>query len=47
VVDAGNRATHRAGERVRSIEAALDERLAGGEISAEQHERLLRTLHGR
>jgi uncharacterized membrane protein len=37
----------RAGQRVRSIEAALDERLARGEISAEQHERLLRTLHGR
>ena len=39
--------TQRAGERARSIEAALDEQLAGGEISAEQHERLLRTLHGR
>jgi uncharacterized membrane protein len=39
--------TQRAGEHVRSIEAALDERLASGEISAEQHERLLRTLHGR
>jgi uncharacterized membrane protein len=39
--------TQRAGERVRSIERALDEQLAGGEISAEQHERLLRTLHGK
>jgi thiosulfate reductase cytochrome b subunit len=39
--------TQRAGERVRSIEAALDEQLARGEISAEQHERLLRTLHGK
>ena len=37
----------RAGERVRSIEAALDEQLASGEISAEQHERILRKLHGR
>ena len=39
--------TQRAGERVRSIEAALDEQLARGKISAEQHERLLRTLHGK
>jgi uncharacterized membrane protein len=39
--------TQRAGERVRSIEAALDEQLARGEISAEQHQRLLRTLHGK
>ena len=39
--------TQRAGERVRSIERALDEQLASGEISAEQHERLLRTLHGK
>jgi thiosulfate reductase cytochrome b subunit len=38
--------TQRAGQRIRSVEAALDERLATGEISAEQHERLLRTLHG-
>jgi membrane protein implicated in regulation of membrane protease activity len=38
--------TQRARERVRSIEAALDQRLASGEISAEQHQRLLRTLHG-
>ncbi len=37
--------TQRAGARVRSIEAALDEQVASGEISAEQHERLLRTLH--
>jgi len=37
--------TQRAGERVRSIERALDEQLASGEISAEQHQRLLRTLH--
>jgi hypothetical protein len=39
--------TQRAGGRVRSIEAALDDQLASGEISADQHERLLRTLHGR
>ncbi len=39
--------TQRAGERVRSIESALDQRLASGEISTEQHERLLRTLRGR
>jgi uncharacterized membrane protein len=39
--------TQRAGERVRSIEVALDEQLARGEISAEQHERLLRTLYGK
>jgi uncharacterized membrane protein len=39
--------TQRAGERVRAIEAALDERLASGEISAEQHARLLRTLHSK
>ena len=38
--------TQRAAERVRWIEAALDEQLASGEISAEQHERLLQTLHG-
>ncbi|HEX5197265.1 MAG TPA: hypothetical protein VFW26_08670, partial [Gaiellales bacterium] len=33
--------TQRAGERVRSIEVALDEQLDRGEISAEQHEWLL------
>ena len=37
----------RAREHVRSIETALNERLASGEISAEQHERLWRMLHGR
>ena len=37
----------RAGERVRSIERALAEQLDRGEISAEQHQRLLRTLHGK
>ncbi len=39
--------TQRAGQRVRSIERALDEQLDRGEISAEQHQRVLRTLHGK
>jgi len=39
--------TQRAGAGVRSIERALDDQLASGEISKEQHERLLRTLHGK
>ena len=37
----------RAGAGVGSIERALDGQLASGEISKEQHERLLRTLHGK